>query len=115
MLNVGEGDARRILTLSPLLANGQPLNEAFTFKLYREAVTPAQFTAVLQVGDTERTLSVNDPLRLGSCTFYQADLDRADPTYSGFKVTCNPALPFIKLALLLIAVGVGAAILRRQV
>lgn len=115
MLNVGEGDARRVLTLSPLLANGQPLNEAFTLTLYREAVTPAQFTSVLQVDDTERTLSVNDPLRLGICTFYQADFDRADPTYSGFKVTCNPALPFIKLALLLIAAGVGAAILRRQV
>jgi hypothetical protein len=51
-------------------------------------------------------ITVNDPFTFGGWTFYQANYDPRDPTYSGIEAVRDPGVPWVFLGFALISAGV---------
>ena len=70
-------------------------------KAFRSDVTVSDGSVVKKA-----VITVNNPLSFGSWTFYQANYDPRDPTYSGLEAVKDPGVPWVFLGFALISIGV---------
>ncbi len=70
-------------------------------KAFKSDVTVTDGAAVKQA-----VITVNDPLSVGSWSFYQVNYDPRDPTYSGLEAVRDPGVPWVFLGFALISIGV---------
>lgn len=71
-------------------------------KAYRSEVT-----AMAGGATRKAVVTVNEPFSFGGWTFYQANYDPKDPTYSGFEAVKDPGVSWVFLGFALICVGVA--------
>jgi hypothetical protein len=70
-------------------------------KAFKSDVTVTDGAAVKKA-----VITVNDPLGVGSWSFYQVNYDPRDPTYSGLEAVRDPGVPWVFLGFALISIGV---------
>lgn len=90
---------------TPLTYNGGRLRVGFVLpeiKTYRSNIT------VLDGGSpvAQARIEVNAPFRYRGFSFYQANADPNDPTWSGLEVVHDPGLPLVYAGLVLTTFGV---------
>ena len=66
----------------------------------------SEVTALAGPAREKAVITVNDPFTFGGWTFYQANYDPKDPTYSGLEAVRDPGVPWVFLGFALISVGV---------
>ncbi|HEU4385045.1 MAG TPA: cytochrome c biogenesis protein ResB [Anaeromyxobacteraceae bacterium] len=98
LLSAQEGGALRLARAGALVFERRD-DEV---KAFRSEVTAL-------AGETSRkaVVTVNDPFSFGGWTFYQANYDPKDPTYSGFEAVKDPGVSWVFLGFALICAGVA--------
>ncbi|HET6922776.1 MAG TPA: cytochrome c biogenesis protein ResB, partial [Anaeromyxobacteraceae bacterium] len=66
----------------------------------------SEVTALAGPAREKAVITVNEPFAFGGWTFYQANYDPKDPTYSGLEAVRDPGVPWVFLGFALISVGV---------
>jgi hypothetical protein len=67
----------------------------------------SEVTALAGASSQKAVVTVNDPFTFGGWTFYQANYDPKDPSYSGFEAVKDPGVPWVFLGFALISAGVA--------
>ncbi len=67
----------------------------------------SEVTALAGGASQKAVVTVNDPFTFGGWTFYQANYDPKDPSYSGFEAVKDPGVPWVFLGFALICLGVA--------
>ncbi len=98
LLSAGEGGALRLARAGALVFE----RREDEVKAYRSEVT-----AVAGSASRKAVVTVNDPFTFNGWTFYQANYDPKDPTYSGFEAVKDPGVPWVFLGFGLICAGVA--------